>query len=40
LGTAGIVIENSNGRKESLRSLYIAQVHPRGRYVFNVMEYI
>jgi hypothetical protein len=38
LGTARIFIENSNGRKESIRSLYTAQVHPRRRYVFNVTE--
>ena len=38
LGTSGIFIENSNGRKESLRSLYVAQVNPRRRYVFIVTE--
>jgi len=40
LGTAGIFTENSNGRKEGLRSVYIAQVHPRRRYVFSVIECI
>jgi hypothetical protein len=40
LGTAGIFIENSNGRKEGLRSIYLAQVHPRRRYVFSVIECI
>jgi hypothetical protein len=33
LGTTGIFIENSNGGKKSLRSLHIAQVNPRRRYV-------
>jgi hypothetical protein len=38
LGTTGILPENSNGGKEGLRSLYIAQVHPRRRYVFSMTE--
>lgn len=39
LGTAGIFIEDSNGGTKSLRSLHIAQVNPRRRYVFSLLKY-